>query len=458
MVYSLAYRRPPYVPRRSSTASGGSEPSIGGSTLDDSRDTGISYGIPEALSFDRIIDGGTCPPCTTRDFMNYLIYIEHAAENLQFFLWHKDYVRRFDLLPENERRLAPEWTVEQAEVQALALKDKPAPMKSISADAAALFKGTDFGVPKATVIDLGKGASNPFGTPPMTPRYGDHDSIAQSEYPWSDSGSTLRSGFKAPYDQKAAGAFEAADVKLQPFTVQPFREEISRIIAIYIAEGASRQLNLSSKERAGLLHALAVTTHPTAFRGVIHTIEWTLRHQAHQNFIRWTICNGNRPRVIFARGLGIAGILGGILAAILIVLSDVGRGWRVLSAIGFAFGIATLVAAWKGMCVVLHGMHHRHLRPWELFAEDDDASSVFEMKKDSVDTLGGSNSYEDQPWIAKYEKRNLLRKIFDREVWIQEPALRQIQDTIFLQAVLGSFILTAICVGIFVALPKGNLY
>ncbi|KAL9001837.1 MAG: hypothetical protein Q9180_010005 [Flavoplaca navasiana] len=103
-------------------------------------------------------------------------------------------------------------------------------------------------------------------------------------------------------------------------------------------------------------------------------------------------------------------------------------------------------------------MHHRHLRPWELFAEDDDASSVLEMKKDSFDTLGSNNSYEDQPWVAKYEKRNLIRKVFDREVWIQEPALRQIQDTIFLQAVLGSLVLTAICVGIFVALPKGRFY
>ncbi|KAL8926273.1 MAG: hypothetical protein Q9172_001867 [Xanthocarpia lactea] len=459
MVYSLAYRRPPHVEsRRTSTASGESGPSIGGTTLDEAQDNPINYGIPEALSFDRIIDGGTCPPCTTRDFMNYLIYIEHAAENLQFFLWYRDYVRRFDLLSENERKLAPEWTLEQAEAQALALKDNPAPMKSVSADAASMFKGTDFAAPKATVVELGRGRPNPFGTPPMTPTPGDHGSIAPSEFPWSDSGSTLRSGFKASHDKKAAGAFDAADVKLQPFTIQPFREEISRVISTYVAEGAPRQLNLSSKERAGLLHALAVTTHPTAFRRVLHTVEWSLRHQAHQNFIRWTICNGNRPRVIFARGLGIAGILGGILAAVLIVLSNAGRGWRVLSAIGFGIGIATLVAAWKGMCVVLHGMHHRHLRPWELFAEDDDASSVLELKKDSFDSIGSSNSYEDQPWVAKYEKRNLIRKVFDREVWIQEPALRQIQDTIFLQAVLGSVVLTAICVGIFVALPKGSFY
>jgi len=135
-------------------------------------------------------------------------------------------------------------------------------------------------------------------------------------------------------------------------TIQPFREEVSRIIAIYVADGAPRQLNLSAKERALLLHALANTTHPSAFLGVVHTIEWSLRHQAHPNFIRWSICNGNRPRVIFARGLGVAGIMGGLVAAMLITLSNAGRAWRVLSAIGFMIGVATLIAAWKGMCVV----------------------------------------------------------------------------------------------------------
>jgi hypothetical protein len=135
-------------------------------------------------------------------------------------------------------------------------------------------------------------------------------------------------------------------------SIQPYREEITRIISIYIADGGSRQLNLSSKERSSLLHALQNTTHPSAFRDVIATVEWSLRCQAHPNFIRWTICNGNRPRVIFARGLGVGGIVGGLIAAIIITLSSAGRGWRVLSFIGFMIGISTLIAAWKGMCVV----------------------------------------------------------------------------------------------------------
>ena len=110
-------------------------------------------------------------------------------------------------------------------------------------------------------------------------------------------------------------------------------------------------------------------------------------------------------------------------------------------------------------------MHHRHLRPWELFVDNDDLSGV-ELKSDggvrslknSLDTFGSSNRFEDEPWVAKYEKRNLLRKIFDREIWIEEPALRQIQDTIFLQAVLGALLLSAIATGIFCAVPKGNFY
>jgi hypothetical protein len=104
----------------------------------------------------------------------------------------------------------------------------------------------------------------------------------------------------------------------------------------------------------------------------------------------------------------------------------------------------------------MHGMHHRHLRPWELFASEEESN--YELKKDSVDSLGSNTSYENEPWIATYEKRNVIRKIFDREVWIQEPALRQIQDTIFLQAVLGAFVLSAVAAAVFVALPKGNYF
>ena len=64
MVYPLTYRRPERVSRPSSAAS------ISGETKQKSihdsirsGSSGMSHGIPEALSFDRIISGGVCPVC-----------------------------------------------------------------------------------------------------------------------------------------------------------------------------------------------------------------------------------------------------------------------------------------------------------------------------------------------------------------------------------------------------------
>lgn len=44
--------------------------------------------------------------------MNYLVYIEHSAENLQFFLWYRDYSKRFHEADTPDLASAPEWTPE----------------------------------------------------------------------------------------------------------------------------------------------------------------------------------------------------------------------------------------------------------------------------------------------------------------------------------------------------------
>lgn len=61
MVYSLGYRRPSQVPSSSCDSLNGDEKQ---KSINDSIDSGsscMSCGIPEALSFDRIISGGVCP-------------------------------------------------------------------------------------------------------------------------------------------------------------------------------------------------------------------------------------------------------------------------------------------------------------------------------------------------------------------------------------------------------------
>lgn len=188
--------------------------------------------------------------------------------------------------------------------------------------------------------------------------------------------------------------------------------------------------------------------------------------QSHPNFIRWSICNGNPSRVAFANILGAVLIIGSLAAYLALCLSaSVPRGLRAVPAVGMVLGVSTQIAAWKGMCVVLHGMHHRHVRPWELFVDEEvelrDTGSASEKgapnNKESFESFGSGNSYEDEPWVVKYEKRNLVRKVFDREVWIKEPALRTIQDTIFVQAMLGAIITAGVLTVIFVCVPVVHL-
>jgi hypothetical protein len=58
MVYSLSYRRPAYVSRSSVGSSDGVANSD--ASLNSGKSCTIA-GIPDALSFDKIVNGGTCP-------------------------------------------------------------------------------------------------------------------------------------------------------------------------------------------------------------------------------------------------------------------------------------------------------------------------------------------------------------------------------------------------------------
>jgi hypothetical protein len=268
------------------------------------------------------------------------------------------------------------------------------------------------------------------------------------------------------------------------------RDEINRVMRHYLAFTAPRELNLSHKDRAQCLHALQHTTHPSALTPAAQVAEATLRGQSHPNFIRWSICNGNKPRVFFVRTMGISNITIGFLIAIILTLSGVSRWWRIFAAVEWFIGISTMVAAYKGLCVILHHTHARNLRPWEQevdselgstqrnsFASsahrtlqlasrigdyDDNDNKVDEttsFRNSSLQPFGPRNStFESEAWVEKYQKKPLMQKVFEKNVWTQDESLRVLQDRIVLGANIWSIIITIPLTIIFVALPKGNLY
>jgi len=76
----------------------------------------------------------------------------------------------------------------------------------------------------------------------------------------------------------------------------------------------------------------------------------------------------------------------------------------------------------------------------------------------SLSTFGAANSFDDEPWIARYQRKSLLRRVFDKSVRVQEEGVRILQDRIVMQSNIWSLAITIIVVVVFVALPKGNFY
>lgn len=145
--------------------------------------------------------------------MNYLKYIEHAAENLQFFLWFHDYNTRFNSLSESERVLSPQWTQAQAEAEATTAAQQTRANKTTNVDAHAILQGTSF--------DDGNGGrvnekGDPFHTPPAS-SFDESRVGVTSDYGSSTGDDTLVSSTAAR--GIASQAFGDAGMKWQPCTL-----------------------------------------------------------------------------------------------------------------------------------------------------------------------------------------------------------------------------------------------
>lgn len=380
--------------------------------------------------------------------MDYLVYVTHDAENLQFYLWMKDYFRRFANAPNEERSLSPKWTFDEKPPSSNGANPTP-------------------GIPDKTVTDTGVEETDVNNSEDISnaSTVGDH----QSCYQLRCTSSKASEPFDIHPDSRDG-------FKQETSVVQPFRDEINRVVSHYIAPGSPRELNLSHRDRAALLYALKNTTHPSAFSVVKNMLDMTLRNWAHPNFIRWSICNGNMPRTYFLRGFAIVMITIGFIIAILFTLSSASRWFRIIAAAEWWFGITNLIAASQGLCVLLHRRHTRNIRPWEIeethnrrgdFSVDIEASyhggdiEYSDTKSRwpvRMEVFGPANSYLKERWIETDQRKSVWSKIKDQKVRVEETGLRILQNRIVWHAEAWAVMITIPLTAAFVALPKGNFY
>ena len=229
-----------------------------------------------------------------------------------------------------------------------------------------------------------------------------------------------------------------------------------------------------------MLHALQHTSHPSAFSPLLEVVEATLRRQSHPNFIRWSICNGNRPRVLFVQYAGLILIVLALVLAVCLILSQGSRWWRVFTFPLWFLGIDIFVAAYKGLCIIIHTNHNRSLRPWEQFpsvASDGlnspgdnhistatdtivprplSASSKGPQLTSPIDPSSISNEGQNT-WVYNHEQQSVLNKIFAKTVWVQNETVRVLQDRIVWQSHVWAVIVAGPLTAMIVALPIGGV-
>lgn len=216
------------------------------------------------------------------------------------------------------------------------------------------------------------------------------------------------------------------------------------------------------------------------------------------------MANGNKPRIVFGRTLGVLHIFFGFAIAIILVLSSKSRWWRLMGALAWFLGFNFLLCGANGICLVLYATHDRHLRPWEQLyngnwsmqntsSEEDSDETTLAWSDENIlssppspppsnhhrhhrsntntssgnggkkrhvalEAFGTANSYGHEIWVEKYQAKMMVRKIFDRSVWVENENIRIMQDKVALQALIWSIIATVPLTVLFTAVPAGKYF
>lgn len=273
----------------------------------------------------------------------------------------------------------------------------------------------------------------------------------------------------------------------QKVTIQPFRDEVTRIAKHYVSESSPRQLHLTQQDRENCLHAVSHTTHPSALLPAFIVVEASLKGRSHLAFIRWSLSNANTHRLLLLSLLGALITILGLALDTLLVLSSLNHFLRLINVIFWWPGITVLVASSKyRLCLLLHFRNLRHIRPWELACDEPDEPSVVTfsdpfrkharkitststtstlssrgpdpLRKPSLQTFGPVNEPGSESWTRLYAAKSIYAKVFGETVAVQNQSLQGMQDrAVFLCIVWGGLVASTLAVAsLFV--PRGNMF
>ncbi|KAK4155970.1 hypothetical protein C8A00DRAFT_41446 [Chaetomidium leptoderma] len=335
---------------------------------------GRNGGIPNRLQLERILANKTCSPMSLYDFYMYLKYIEYSAENLEFYIWFKNY--------------------EAAYAQGLAINDKdygsiPSAAQSTSSVARINMPGDsmtfiekhnsdddddDDNVNEAAQETLNRishliattavaapcattGACTRF-PPPIHPNPPPPTPKLQLLNPFQGSS-------KKPPHAAAAAATATANA------------ELPTIISLFLLPNSSKELNIPQSLRTRALADLArAPLDPAGLRPVADHVYTLLRNCSHRNFVRLGVGNGTFETVCVATVLGWANLVAGFLVVLCratVPFRGAHTRWEAFAAWPLWWlGMSLVLSGLRGSCFFLLLFSRRQRLPWERFDDESE--------------------------------------------------------------------------------------
>ncbi|KAK4642613.1 hypothetical protein QC761_511470 [Podospora bellae-mahoneyi] len=378
--------------------------------------------IPSRLRLDRILANKTCSPMSLYDFYMYLKYIEFSAENLEFYIWYKNYEASY------EKGLTPVHTKEYGAISSAA-ESTSSIVKESQAASSCSPKDPENGDdedadPEKTLHRISQliVASAMCNSRSCSP-------AALQLTPDQSNGKSLQI-------TSCTSDSAPATMKLMNSDGQASRHELDTIIHLFLMPSGEKELNIPAALRAQTLADLQKSTQPSALKPVADHVYGLMHNCSHRNFVRLGVGNGTFETVCVATMLGIANLIAGyvvVMCRAFVPYRGSHTRWEAWAAWpNWWLGVSLILAGLRGSCFFLLLFSKRQRLPWERF--DDNTDSVLRNE-------GG---------FLKSVSRLM---IFDRRLRVKEKYLRRLQRKIVLQSLVGGAIFATIWVTVFIFLP-----
>ncbi|KAK8018542.1 Regulator of G protein signaling superfamily [Apiospora marii] len=397
--------------------------------------------VPRSLALERGA-GQQDIPLSLYDFYMYLKYIEYSPENLEFYIWFKNYEKNYrnGTFGKSDGGLH---MIDSATTLAEETFDGDDTYESVIVTYmlsritdSSLTPTADGTVEKIAQL-ISPETKCARGTKCVHSTQGGsyHDDEDEEEQELKETPANARARKTLSWQQAMRPTTEGGII---PEADRHHRAELSAVVHTFLLPGSRSELNIPPAMREQVVQALRTSSDPACLKPVADHVYGLLRNCSHRNFIRLGVGNGTFETVCMATSAGIVLTLAGLLTALLLAFTPREHAHSRASVLAawplWWVGLSLVLSGLRGSCFFLLLFSRRQPLPWERY---DDSPAVL-------------SEHARKSRFMRFVSRMM---IFDRKWKVQDQHLRNLQRKIVTQSLIGGAIFASIGVLIFVFLP-----